>query len=382
MRIEDLRNFFTSSNDQLIEVSGDFIYYAEEKVEEGLNSLFLLEYNRITKRERIISNYILNDPSFVCHYFSFSDDLIVVMENGGSDAWILRIDKTSGKERNFVQLCLIEEVRDCLALDAGHILFFTSSGSKNGKDNVSYLYDLEEQCYYYIRDPRICALDARCFVPYDPDGQVRLLVVEPYGEEEDKEKAYRDRRWLGDHINDNVWICPLLDFIISIKSGEAQIPMELIMRAGTAGLLRYVGMDENCLYFRAKYYPNNDQRICAYNKLTGKKSVVAPLNANENGEPSSFLITAGAAPLCAYRVTKGEDYSRVDGVIHSTLHAYVKAEVGDIVACVEDRYLVGRYILADEEDSFEFHTIFDSKTGQQQSFECRAAVKDDTIILY
>ena len=39
MRIEDLRNFFTNCNDRLIEVSGDFIYYAEEKVEEGLNSL-------------------------------------------------------------------------------------------------------------------------------------------------------------------------------------------------------------------------------------------------------------------------------------------------------------------------------------------------------
>ena len=59
MRIEDLRNFFTNCNDRLIEVSGDFIYYAEEKVEEGLNSLFLLEYNRMTKRERIIANYIL-----------------------------------------------------------------------------------------------------------------------------------------------------------------------------------------------------------------------------------------------------------------------------------------------------------------------------------
>lgn len=381
MRIEDLRNFFTNCNDRLIEVSGDFIYYAEEKVEEGLNSLFLLEYNRMTKRERIIANYILNDPSFVCHYFSFSSDMIIIMENGGSDAWILRVDKASGQERNFVQLCLIEDVRGYIALDAGHILFFTAAGTK-GEGHAAYLYDLEEQCYYYIHDPRICALDAHCFVPFDPDGQVRLLVLQPYGDEADKEKAYRDRRWLGDHVNDNVWICPLLDFIVSVKAGEAQTPLELIMRAGTAGLLRYVGMDGGSLYFRAKYYPDNDQRICAYNKLTGKKTVVAPLNASESGAPSSFLISAGEAPLCAYRVTKGDDYSQVDGVIHSSLHTYVKAEVGDIVACVEDRYLVGRYILADEENSYEFHTIFDSKTGRQQSFECRAAVKGDTVVLY
>ena len=42
----------------------------------------------MTKRERIIANYILNDPSFVCHYFSFPSDMIIIMENGGSDAWI------------------------------------------------------------------------------------------------------------------------------------------------------------------------------------------------------------------------------------------------------------------------------------------------------
>ena len=46
MVIEDLRNVFTSCRDELIEVSGDYIYYAEEKVEEGHNILFLLEYNR------------------------------------------------------------------------------------------------------------------------------------------------------------------------------------------------------------------------------------------------------------------------------------------------------------------------------------------------
>ena len=43
MIIEDLRNVFTSCRDELIEVSGDFIYYAEEKMEEGHNILFLLE---------------------------------------------------------------------------------------------------------------------------------------------------------------------------------------------------------------------------------------------------------------------------------------------------------------------------------------------------
>ena len=94
MIIEDLRNIFAHCRDELIEVSQEFIYYAEEKVEEGRDCLFLLEYNRKTKRERILSNYILQNPSFVYHYYGFPNDIVVVMENGDSEDWVLRADGT------------------------------------------------------------------------------------------------------------------------------------------------------------------------------------------------------------------------------------------------------------------------------------------------
>ena len=45
MTVVDIRSFFTLRNVELIEVNKDFIYYAEEKNEEGHNNLFLLEYN-------------------------------------------------------------------------------------------------------------------------------------------------------------------------------------------------------------------------------------------------------------------------------------------------------------------------------------------------
>ena len=69
MKVVDLRNIFANCNDQLIEISDNRIYYAEEKNEEGHNSLFLLEYNRITRRERILANYILTGPP-LCRIFS------------------------------------------------------------------------------------------------------------------------------------------------------------------------------------------------------------------------------------------------------------------------------------------------------------------------
>jgi hypothetical protein len=289
MKVVDLRNIFAHCNDALIEISDHFIYYAEEKQEEGHNNLFLLEYNRDTRRERIITNYFLSNPTFVRHFFSFADDIVIVLESGESEVWILRVDKQTGEEKNLAKLSFVGNFADCNALDESHVMVYTTENEKHkrmfreykkltGFARVAYLYDLDDEAYYYIRDPRICGLDSTGLVTYDIEGEKQLLVLQPHGDEAEKESCYRNRRWLGDDINDNIWLCPLFDFIVSVKAGEERVPLELILSAGTCGLVRYAGADEENLYFRAKYFPTDDQRLCAFNKFTGKKTVMAELN--------------------------------------------------------------------------------------------------------
>lgn len=391
MKVVDLRNVFTSCNDALIEIGDHLIYYAEEKKEEGHNNLFILEYNRITHRERILSSYFLCNPTFVQHYFSFADDIIIVMESGESEAWILRIDKRTGDEKTLAKLSFVGSFADCKALDEGHVMIYTAENEKDrnlfreykkltGVARVAYLYDLEEEAYFYVRDQRICNVVGTGFVTYDLDGQKQLLMLQPHGDEEQKAHSYKNRRWLGDTINDNVWLCPLFDFIVSVKSGEERVPLELILSAGTSGLVRFAGMDDQNLYFRAKYFPTDDQRLCAYNKATGKKTVKAEFNLRGDESPASFSIDVSGGR--AYRITAGEDDYEVDGVLNSTVHAKYSKELGDFTACVEDRFILARYVLADEKDSFEFNSIYDLKTGVQKSYECSCAVQGGTVVLY
>lgn len=125
MKVVDLRNIFANCNDQLIEISDNRIYYAEEKNEEGHNSLFLLEYNRITRRERILANYILDRPAFVPHFFSFSDVILLLLEDGSSHVELLSIDKITGEERHAVVLSLVGNFSECAALDESRIILFT-----------------------------------------------------------------------------------------------------------------------------------------------------------------------------------------------------------------------------------------------------------------
>jgi hypothetical protein len=391
MKVVDLRNIFTNCNDELIEISDSLIYYAEEKMEEGHPSLFLLEYNRVTKRERILMNCLLPGPACVQHYFSFPEDIVVVMESGGSEAWVLRVEKRTGAEKDMAKLSFIGDFQDCRALDESHVLFYAGPNERHrplfreykkltGFGRVAYLYDLEEGKYYYARDPRVCGADSSKFVPYFRGGEKQILVLEPRGSEEDKRKCFHNMRWLGDNICDNIWACPMIDFFASLKAGEERAPLELILSAGTAGLVRFAGIDRENIYFRAKYFPTGDQRLCAYHMETGKKSVAARLTLDENDRPAWFSIDPEGGR--AYRIAEcGDDYE-VTGVLNSAIRAKYPKELGKFVTCVDDRFLIAKYILADENDSFEFNSVYDTETGSQKSYECRCAVRGGTVVLY
>ena len=378
MKVVDLRNIFANCNDQLIEISDNRIYYAEEKNEEGHNSLFLLEYNRITKRERILANYILDRPAFVPHFFSFPDVIFMVLEDGSSHIELLSIDKITGEERSAVMLNLVGNFSECAALDENHVILFTEEDETHaelfseyrrltGFARVALLFDLEEESYYYLRDPRICNASANDLVTYSLEDDRQLLVLQPHGDEKEKWNCYRNRRWLGDHVNDHVWLCPLFDFIVSAKSGEKRVPLELILSAGTDGLVRYAGMNEEEIYFRVKHFPSNDQRLCAVNKRTGKRQIVAQLNLRSNELDGYFSIDTEDGR--AYKIVDQGDCFVATGVLHSNLHAPYSKELGDFITCVEDRFIIAKYVLADETDSFEFHSIYDCLTGEQQSYE-------------
>jgi hypothetical protein len=84
----------------------------------------------------------------------------------------------------------------------------------------------------------------------------------------------------------------------------------------------------------------------------------------------------------AYRITENEDEYEVDGVLNSSIHTKYSKELGEFVTCVDDRFIIARYMLSDENDSFEFNSIFDAETGSQQSYECSCVVKDSTVVLY
>ena len=236
MKVVDIRNMAAASNVELIRVDERTICYAEEKNEEGHNSLFLLSYDRATRRETIIANYFLTNPSYVQHYTLMGNDLIVVMENGGSVIWVLRLDVETGEEKNLEEIHLIGSFAGSVVLSASQLLLFTSENdlhkklfedyrSLTGLSQVVYLDDIDEHRYVYVRDARLCSLRPEQISLFSSGGESQLLIQETYGSEQEKETCYRERRWLEKRIWDRIWACPLSRFLQSVQAHEEYLPL-------------------------------------------------------------------------------------------------------------------------------------------------------------
>lgn len=392
MTVVDIRSFFTLRNVELIEVNQDYIYYAEEKNEEGHNNLFLLEYNRATRRERVVTHYSLDDPTFVQHIYSFADSIVLLLENGDNAVWVFRVDKKTGEETIRTQLHCIGGFAGSKALDQRHILVYTESNEEcadlfeeyqkvTGCSRVAYLYDIEEDKKFFVKNLRLCRRQEEDFRLFSTQQGQQVLLLDPYGDEELKQRCYRNARWIHADIRDYLWIVPVQGLIEGIKQGEEDFKERPIITADINGLVRFIGMDSQNIYFKAKHFPTGRERVCSYQKHAQHIQVLTDLQQPEQGEWRYYFEERSAK---VYRLEEKEDTVTVKGIVNSRVEAEYEKKLGQLVSCVEDRFLITRKVVTDDDGNydFEYHTIYDTVKKTEDSFECKCAVWDNTLVLY
>lgn len=392
MTVVDIRNFFTVRNVEPIEVNPDFIYYSEEKSEEGHNNLFLLEYDRKCRRERIIVNYSLDDPTFRYHLFAFDNSLVLILENGGGTVWVIRIDKNTGEETASSQLNCIGRFADCFALNEDNVLIYTEETEEfaglfrqyreiTGCSRIAYLHDIQGERKFFIKDARLCSITGENLRFYTLNGKRHLLLVDPYGSEEEKAHCFRNARWLSGEVRDNIWCCELSALLTAVKEGEEDLPLQIMVSAGTDGMARYIGMDEKYVYFRLCHFPSGAEKLCCCNKKSLEKTVTAELDPQ--GDPAAhYYFDIGAAK--AYRIEDLEYTYSVEGVLNSRIRVTYAKKLGTFLGCVEERFVLATNQLTGESDQFSYDitSIYDIRTETEESFEGKCHAEGNTLVIY
>lgn len=390
MIVVDIRNFFEERNVELIEVNNDFIYYSEEKSQEGHNNLFLLEYNRVTKRERIIVNYSLDDLSFNQHMFSFPDSIILLLENGTNIIWIFKIDKQTGEETVRLKSDCVGAFDGCTALDENNIIIYSKASENTQKifseyekatgcSHIACLYNIENDKRFFIRDSRIYKVPADYISSFVYEDKYYVLILGPYGDESLKEKCYKNSRWINTNVCDYIWICPLDTLVDDIINERKEVNLKTIIKASTEGMARFCGMDDEFIYFRAGNFKTLDDYICSYSKSEGKIDVLTSLTYDQE---CYYHIDMTEAKV--YRIMEKDSRIKVQGIVNSEVSGSYAMSLGEFIGCIDDRYLIVRKStnFDDSDDVVEYTSIFDTENLTEENFECKCCIKNNTLVLY
>ena len=392
MTVVDIRNIFSNRNIELFDVNDSFIYYAEEKNEEGHNNLFILEYNRATRRERLVTNYSLEDPTFVEHIFAFEKTIVLILENGTNSMWLIEIDKQSGIELNRRKVVCTGSFSECMAWDSEHLLIYMAPDEANeqmfkkykeitGCDCLCYLYNLRTNKKFLVKSPMIAKLGCDNIKLIEVQGEKYIVLLDPFGEEEVKEHYYREQRWINADIRDNIWLCNLAEVEEQLENGSEEISKKCIASADIKALVRYIGIRDEKVYFRAKEFRTGTEKLCSYDAFTNSLDVEATLTDPEDNR-TFYLIEE--KPVKVFCITKGNTKVYVKGIVSSEADLSYDNSLGEFMTCIENRFVVTQRSIYSEEskNTFTYYYIYDSQLDQSESYECICHVYGDTLVLY
>ena len=390
MTVIDIRNVFSERNIELIDIDPSCIYYEEAKNEDGCSELYLLEYNRKTKKERLVMNYSLDDPSFVEHIFPFDKTILLILENGSNSLWLIELDKRTGGELNRRKIVCTGRFRECKALDADHVLICMSSDEENAEvfrkykevtdcDCLCYLYNVRTNRKYFVNAPAIARIGASNIELINMAGQHYMVMLDPFADEDTKEHYYREQRWINADIRDNIWIARTEDVVNDIESGNDTVARKCIASADIKALVRYMGNDGNKVYFRAKEFRSNIEKICSYDIASGALTVEVNMQPPKHGY---FLIEE--KPFRAFSVRNVKGRMCVEGLINSSADRSYDEELGSLVTCMDNRYCVTKKTVTEEDGSSEntYFVIYDTETGKQESYRCSCRLVGENLVLY
>lgn len=392
MTVVDIRNIFSQRNIELFDVNSSYIYYAEEKNEDGHNNLFILEYNRANRRERLITNYTLEDPTFVEHLFAFDNTIVLVLENGTNSMWLIEVNKTTGIEQNRRKVVCTGAFRSCIALDENHLLIYMGPDEANaamfkqysditGCECLCYMYDLKTNTKHFIKNPLIAKLGTSNIKKMRVSGENYLVLLDPFADEEIKKGYYEEQRWINADIRDNIWLCSLDLLEKELEAGVENITKKCIASADIKALARYMGTDGDKLYFRAKEFRTGIEKLCSYDIAADALSVEAELKAPDK---SNTVFIVEEKPFGLFTVTEDKEQTAVKGIINSHADLSYNNSIGSFMTCIDNRYVVAQSVVYDEAAGFDrrIYTIYDSELDKSESYEGSCYLYGNTLVLY
>ena len=90
MTVIDLREKLFNRRIEIIEITECCVYYAEELQLNDIDTVYIYCYYFSLQTENIISYFSFEDDTYLQHYYTCKESIIVLFENDGNRVWIVK----------------------------------------------------------------------------------------------------------------------------------------------------------------------------------------------------------------------------------------------------------------------------------------------------
>ena len=389
MNVIDLRDELYKRCIDIIEIDDEGVYYAEELRSGEEIRLYLYFYDADEDEERVLSFFTLDDPDCTRHYYACGESIIILFEDESSSAWIIKINKHTGAELCRKKISLIGRFYECVVIDENDIIIYTKADEENRalfdrcleateSDTIANLYDLEKGYRYFIKDFKTAALLKNGALSFTTaKGEEKLLFADPYCAEDEKEELVRTLAGQlepgSQKLRDNIWLISKNKMLGALKNGSEKLPLRRAASAGPEGTVRFECVSGGSMIFRAKVYKSGLEQFFAMSEANGSVTPICTVRPKKEG--SYYFTDIGSGSI--FYLTRRDGRVRIEGEIGSDADMSYPEKAGSVISCIDERY-----IIAKKDRETPTTSIYDSRLHITDTFEARAKVKGETVVLY
>lgn len=387
MNVIDLRDALYERRIEIIEITDSVVYYAEEIGVGDEERIYIYSYDNELDEERVISEFTLENNDFIQHFYICGGSIIILFENDGSSAWIVKIDKLSGVQQIRRKISLVGKFFECVPIDENNLMIYTRADEENrtlfnrcfettNSETMANLYDIEKGYRYFVKDFKTAALiENGTYSFVTAKGEEKLILCDPYCGEEEKEELVRilsaQSADISDELRDNIWLVSKQKLLAAVRSGSESISLRRAASAGLEGTVRFECICGDRIIFRAKVYRSQLEQFFEMSALNGK---ITPLRGVRS-DGGRYYTDSVCGKI--YYIENLDDGIKIEGEIGSAADIICPDDVGDMLSCIDDRYVIATRSLG-----VPITKIYDSRLGITDTFEARAGIRGTTVVLY
>lgn len=388
MTVIDLREKLFNRRIEIIEITDCCVYYAEELQLNDIDTVYIYCYDFSLRTENIISYFSFEDDTYLQHYYTCKESIIVLFENDGNRVWIVKIDKSANNEVLRKKVPLIGKYFDCVLIDDNNIIIYSKADNEyreifdrcleeTGADMLANLYDLRMSYRYFIRDFKTAVLVKNNMHKFtDSKGILRMILCDPYCESEiEKEKLSNTPGGVIEDIRDNISEISVNKFLDEVRSDREKISLKRIASAGAEGFVRYECVCGGSIIFRAKIFTTGREQFLSMSTDSGDVKPIC--RVKEKNDAARYFTDTDSGKI--YYTTRDGENITLSGEINSSAKITYPYTVGRLISCIDDRF-----VIADSSTSYDNPqtSVYDGRLDLTDTYQARAKVKNDILVLY